>query len=186
MRKYFLGAFSPFLKWAIVGVRGVVFGVLLSFILFMAGLEGIPEAKADVSGPVCVENGGVISVNGRRHSGTCVDGTVVRLYGVKAPPLDQDCQIGGDEVWRCGLASAAALLQAVQGQQVECRGNSIDNKGRLLAICFVAGRSLNQFMVEMGWAGADKAVSTMFVDFEAEARATKRGLWSSNYRPQVD
>jgi endonuclease YncB( thermonuclease family) len=183
MRNHFFSGFNPFLRRGIVGLMVVVCGVLFGS---MAGLGGIQQAKADVSGPVCVENGSVISVNGRRYSGTCVDGTVVRLYGVKAPPLDQNCQIGGDEVWRCGLASAAALLQAVQGQQVECRGNSNDNKGRLVAICFVAGRSLNQFMVEMGWASADKEVSSMFLDFEAEARANKRGLWSSNYQPRSD
>jgi endonuclease YncB( thermonuclease family) len=155
-----------------------------SVVLFTVGLIfAAAPAHADVIGPVCVENGGVISVNGKRSSGHCIEGTAVRLYGVLAPPLDRECKIGVTEIWRCGLASAAALLQAVKGREVECRGNSNNGDGQLMAICFIAGRSLNQFMVEMGWAEADRAVSAMFNDFETEAKDAKRGLWSSSYQP---
>lgn len=145
------------------------------------------DVSADVAGSVCVENGAVISVNGKRSSGRCIDGTPVRLYGVLAPTLDQECRItGGSEPWRCGLASAAALLQAVKGREIECRGNSNDGEGRLMAICFIAGRSLNQFMVEMGWAASDRSTTSMFNEFEALARETRRGLWTSNFEPEVD
>ena len=89
-------------------------------------------------------------------------------------------------MWRCGLASASALLQAVKGRQIECRGNSNDSEGRLMAICFIAGRSLNQFMVEMGWAQADRAITSMCNDIEKLARAGRRVLWSSDYSPDTD
>jgi endonuclease YncB( thermonuclease family) len=145
------------------------------------------DAFADVTGSVCVENGAVISVNGKRSSGRCIDGTLVRLYGVLAPTLDHECRIsGGSEPWRCGLASAAVLLQAVKGRKVEFRGNSNDREGRLMAICFVAGRSLNQFMVEMGWAASDRSTTSMLNEFEVLARETRRGLWTSDFEPEVD
>ena len=151
------------------------------FVLFLSVLAG--PVRADVAGSVCVENGGVISVDGRRAEGRCIDGTMVRLYGVLAPSLDRECRIAGGEAWRCGLASAAALLQAVKGRQIDCKGNSKDRDGRLMAICFIAGRSLNQFMVEMGWAGADRSVTSMFNEFEDQAQTTRRGLWGSDFRP---
>lgn len=138
-------------------------------------------AQADVVGPACVENGGLISIDGKRSEGRCIDGTPVRLYGVLAPALAQRCLAGEGQTWRCGLAAAAALLQAVKGRQVECRGNSYDAKGQLIAICFINGRSVNQFMIEMGWAEADRSITSMFNDIEAQARAAKRGLWSSDY-----
>lgn len=160
--------------------RKVWQGVLcVSLVIFLMGLG--QSARADIAGQVCVENGGVISIGGKRSSGQCVDGRMVKLYGVAAPDLAEECRIGGSEVWRCGLASAAALLQAVRGREVECRGNSNDAEGRLIAICFTAGRSLNQFMVEMGWARADRSVTSMYNEMEDQARATRRGLWSSDF-----
>jgi endonuclease YncB( thermonuclease family) len=52
-----------------------------------------------------------------------------------------------------------------------------------VAICFLAGRSINQFMVEMGWAAADRTATSMFNEFEQQARDARRGLWSSDYQP---
>lgn len=141
---------------------------------------------ADVKGPACVENGGLISIHGKRSAGECIEGTPVRLYGVLAPALSQECQVAGDETWRCGLASAAALLQAVKDREVDCRGNSNNADGELIAICFIAGRSVNQFMIELGWAEADRSVTSMFNDIEAEARADRRGLWNSDYLSATD
>lgn len=154
-------------------------GLATVFALFV--LAASAPARADIAGPACVENGGLISINGKRSEGRCIDGTHVRLYGVLAPPLAQECQARADETWRCGLAAAAALLQAVKGREVDCRGNSNDAKGQLIAICFINGRSVNQFMVELGWAEADRSITSMYNDIEAQARAAKRGLWSSDY-----
>ena len=156
---------------------------------FFSGALGLSAqgAKADVAGSVCVENGGVISVNGKRSEGRCVEGTLVRLYGVLAPSLKAECGIvGSQEDWRCGLASAAALLQAVKGREVECKGNSKDGEGRLMAICFINGRSLNQFMVEMGWAASDRSMTSMLNEFENLAKQTRRGLWSSDFQPDPE
>lgn len=154
-------------------------GLTTVLMLLMATFTS--PARADVTGPACVENGSVISINGKRSAGECVDGIPVRLYGVMAPTLAQECGVADGGTWRCGLASAAALLQAVKGREVECRGNSINAEGQLIAICFIAGRSVNQFMIELGWAEADRSVTSMFNDIEAEARAAQRGLWSSDF-----
>jgi endonuclease YncB( thermonuclease family) len=143
-------------------------------------------AQADVTGESCVENGSVIAVNGKRAAGRYEGGTVVRLFGVKAPPLDAVCAIPEDQEWRCGLAAASALLRAVRGRQVECRGNAKDPEGRLMALCFIGERTVNQFMVEMGWAEADRSVTRMFNDVEAQARAAKRGIWNSDYPDERD
>jgi endonuclease YncB( thermonuclease family) len=111
---------------------------------------------------------------------------VVSSQLAESAPLDHECRIGPEEMWRCGLASAAALLQAVKGRQIECLGKSNDSDGRLMAIRFIAGRSLNQFMVEMGCAQADRAITSMCNDIEKVARAGRRVLWSSDYSPDTD
>lgn len=158
----------------------------LATILAVLMMLAPTPSSADVTGPACVENGGLISINGKRSAGKCVEGTPVRLYGVLAPPLALECKVAGDETWRCGLASAAALLQAVKGRDVDCRGNSQNAKGQLVAICFINGRSVNQFMVEMGWAEADRAVTSMLNEYEVAARSARRGLWSSDYLDAAD
>lgn len=161
--------------------RAIVAGLFVLVLFLLAD-----PVRADVAGSVCVENGGVISVNGKRSEGRCKDGTMVRLYGVLAPSLDRECRIAGGEEWRCGLASAAALLQAVKGRQVDCKGNSKDREGRLMAICFIEGRSLNQFMIELGWAGADRSVTSMFNELEEQAKTSRRGLWGSDFTTDSD
>jgi endonuclease YncB( thermonuclease family) len=137
-------------------------------------------ARADVSGPACVENGSVLSINGTRGAGKCNGGTLVKLYGVKAPALDAICPVPADANWRCGLASASALLRAVRDREIDCRGNSKDGEGRLIALCFIGEKTVNDFMVEMGWAAADRSVTSLFNGLEAEAKAARRGIWASD------
>ncbi|MDG2319191.1 MAG: thermonuclease family protein [Rhodospirillaceae bacterium] len=68
----------------------------------------------------------------------------------------------------------------MKGRQIECRDNSNDSEGRLMSICFIAGRSLNQFMVKMGWAQADRAITSMCNGIEKLAQAGRLVLWSSD------
>ncbi len=160
--------------------RGLILSLAITGLALFTFLS-VGPVKADVTGEACVENGGVIAIDGKRASGRCDGGTVVRLFGVKAPPLDAECAVEGNEEWRCGLAAASALLRAVRGRQIECRGNAKDPEGRLMALCFIGERTVNQYMVEMGWAEADRSVTSMFNEVEAEAQAARRGIWNSDY-----
>ena len=99
-------------------------------------------AHADVSGPACVTDGDTLVVNGKRQHTRCVGGTRVRLFGIDAPELKQRCKHANGQDFLCGRAAASFLLEHVRGRAVECRGNSEDRYGRLIAICFVDGKFL--------------------------------------------
>lgn len=108
--------------------------------------------------------------------------TEVRMQGIDAPEGRQTCLQNGRER-RCGEDSKRALQRLIGGGPVNCRVESKDQHGRLLATCFSeSGQNLNQAMVASGWA----------VDFggygrdEAVARAEKLGLWDMDFeRPRA-
>ncbi len=117
----------------------------------LVAMLGFP-AHADVSGPACVMDGDTLVVNGKRRHTRWVGGTRVRLFGIDAPELKQRCKHPSGRDFLCGRAAAAFLLEHVRGGAVECKGDSVDKYGRLIAICFVDGKDLNALMVGEGWA----------------------------------
>ena len=140
-------------------------------------------AHADVSGPACVTDGDTLVVNGKRQRTRCVGGTRVRLFGIDAPELKQRCKHANGRDFLCGRAAASFLLEHVRGSTVECRGNSEDRYGRLIAVCFVGGKDLNAMMVAEGWALAYRDYSEKYVPQENVAREARRGIWAMRFVP---
>ncbi len=138
-------------------------------------------AYADVTGPACVTDGDTLVVNGKRQRTRCVGGTRVRLFGIDAPELKQKCKAPGGRDFLCGRAAASFLLEHVRGRAIECRGNSEDRYGRLIAICFVGGKDLNALMVAEGWALAYRNFSEKYVPQENAARAPSKGIWAMQF-----
>ena len=71
--------------------------------------------------------------------------------GIDAPELHQTCTAYG-QPWACGRTSAEWLREHLNGRQVECVGHARDRYGRLLAVCYVGGESINERIVREGWA----------------------------------
>ncbi len=140
-------------------------------------------AHADVSGPACVTDGDTLVVNGKRQRTRCVGGTRVRLFGIDAPELRQKCRHPSGVNMLCGRAAASFLLEHVTGGTVQCRGNSEDRYGRLIAVCFVGGKDLNAMMVGEGWALAYRAHSDKYVPQENAARGASKGIWAMRFAP---
>lgn len=105
-----------------------------------------------------------------------IDGTEIRLYGIDAPEYRQTCQRGG-EAWSCGIEARRALQAMVSGRTVTCRPRDEDRYGRLIASCEAAGNDLGATMIKGGHA---VSLGAYDVD-EREARAARRGVWSSNF-----
>lgn len=104
----------------------------------------------------------------------------VRLFGIDAPELAQTCDNAGVS-WNCGSAAKDQLAALVDGRTVECSVTGTDVYGRSVAICTVGYLELNRTMVEKGWATAYRAYSTAYVSEEIRAKASKAGLWSSQF-----
>ena len=160
----------------------IVLVVALAPAAALVALVAFP-AHADVSGPVCVTDGDTLVVNSKRQRTPCVGGTRVRLFGIDAPELKQKCRYLSVRDFLCGRAAAAILLEHVRGHPVECRGNSEDKYGRLIAICYVHGKDLNAMMVSRGWALAYRDYSEKYVPQENAAREARRGIWAMEFVP---
>ncbi|TBW40934.1 thermonuclease family protein [Siculibacillus lacustris] len=128
----------------------------------------------DVEGPV------IGTVTGRPH---LADGDSlafgdrrIRLVGIDAPELDQDCTVGGNRR-PCGLEARDRLAQLIAGREVTCAWTRFDKFGRGLARCRVGGTDLGAALVRDGWAVAFGG----YAGEEAEARAAGRGLWAGTF-----
>lgn len=104
----------------------------------------------------------------------------VRLKGIDAPEGRQSCTRDG-AAWACGDAARDQLRNLIGKDVVSCRVEERDQHGRLLAYCAAGGRDLNRGMVSSGMAVAYGG----YVREEGEAKASKRGLWASEFtRPR--
>src|SRR5512134_1081004 len=123
---------------------------------------------ADVTGPATVIDGDTLVVAGER----------IRLEGIDAPELHQTCTAYGQQ-WACGRTSAEWLQEHLNGRQVECVGHARDRYGRLLAVCYVGGESINERIVREGWALDYRKYSTDYLQAEADAKRAGAGARSA-------
>ncbi len=59
---------------------------------------------------------------------------------------------------------------------VTCEDLGRDRYKRIIARCTVAGEDIESWMVQQGWALAYRRFLLDYVDEEADARATRRGI----------
>ena len=134
-----------------------------------------PAAATTLSGLATVVDGDSLVIAGKR----------IRLFGIDAPEATQTCDRDG-QTWACGQAAIRHLTGLIGGEPVTCSGSEVDQYGRLLAVCTVAGAHLNQTMVADGWATAFHQYSEAYALDETRARAAKLGLWTSNFEAPAD
>ena len=108
-------------------------------------------------------------------------GQSLRLQGIDAPELRQDCQRDG-ATWACGRAARDHLRSLVRSGDLQCEGHEKDRYGRLLVTCFNASDNVNAMMVGSGFAVA-------FGRYEREERMARdagRGLWAGEFMRPAD
>ncbi len=128
-------------------------------------------SERDVVGPAFAIDGDTLEVAGRR----------VRLAGIDAPELHQTCGNPAQQ-WPCGSAARVALATAVERGLVRCAGRSQDVYHRLVAICRVGEVDLAGELVRAGLALSAGRYGAL----EAEARATREGIWSGPFERPAD
>jgi endonuclease YncB( thermonuclease family) len=101
----------------------------------------------------------------------------IRLAEIDAPEWNQP--------W--GDKAKAALAKLVSGREVNIRTAGTDQYGRTLGRIFVSETDVNAEMISGGhaWAYRDYLTDTSLLTIEAEARETKRGLWSLPFNDRV-
>jgi endonuclease YncB( thermonuclease family) len=105
----------------------------------------------------------------------------IRLFGIDAPELGQECLDATGHRYRCGEEARRALRQLVQGHEIACAVIETDRYQRDVARCRAGDRELNWEMVRQGWAIAYRRQSLDFLIAEAAARKERRGLWRGDF-----
>ena len=146
------------------------FATLLTAALVLCTL--MPAARAGVE----VVDGDGLRVGSER----------VRLWGIDAPELDQECKRDGAS-YPCGQHARAALAALVAAGEVRCETVNHDRYGRTVARCLVEGRDLGAEMVRLGWAVDFPRYSEGFYrEQERDARKARRGVWADGeFMPPV-
>ena len=142
--------------------------ILVAAVLAIAA--ALPARAQSISGDASAADGDSLVIVGQR----------IRLFGIDAPELDQTCDKDGS-AWPCGEAAKAQLAELIAGQRVECRGQGVDQYGRVLAVCSVRYGEINRIMVEQGWAMAFRQYSDAYVAEELRAKTARQGLWTSTF-----
>lgn len=155
-----------------VGVRDLVLAAVVVGILAVA-LTYLPFRQDRIVGPAGVIDGDSLSILGEQ----------VRLIGMDAPELSQDC-LRDDRPWACGEAARRHLLALVAAEPaVTCTVIDHDRYGRALCVCATrAEPDLGRRMVVDGLAVSFGRYSTE----EADARSARRGLWGGVFERPAD
>ena len=112
--------------------------------------------------------------------------TRIRLEGIDAPEMSQQCTRGDGTSWQCGEAAKAALIQKIGNYSVRCEISGTDRYGRSLGTCWVGKLNLNQWLVGSGWAVAYRRYSMRYVSDEQVARGQRLNLWSGEFELPSD
>jgi len=105
-----------------------------------------------------------------------IGGTRIRLLGLDAVELDQQCRRAGVE-WACGRDARLFVADLLRAAATSCASDGSDRYGRVLARCRVNDRDLGDEIVRAGWATADIEYAIPL----AEARLYRRGIWAGEF-----
>lgn len=109
-----------------------------------------------------------------------LDGAHVRIQGIDAPELHQECAREDGRPWPCGAAARRAMADLVAKGAVACAWSGRDDYDRPLARCLAGGRDLGAQMVRGGYALSFRGGA--YDDEEAEARRERRGIWAGTFQ----
>jgi endonuclease YncB( thermonuclease family) len=131
-------------------------------------------ARYALAGEVSVIDGDGLRIGGER----------IRLWGIDAPELDQECS-RDQTVYPCGAEARDVLDRLLGAGMPSCQRLYDDAYGRTVARCSIAAVDLGAEMVRLGWAVDFRRYSNgAYADEEAKARAAKRGLWAGEFELQ--
>ncbi len=160
-------ALAGALPMIVVMIRGIASG-WFPVILTDASAA---EPTSEIVGEAHATSGDSLEISGRR----------IRLQGIDAPELDQECRLSKGSPYPCGRVAMQRLSWLVGGQKVRCKGGARDGHDRLIALCTVGPLSLNELVVASGWALADPETGADFTRAEGAAKARREGLWRGQF-----
>lgn len=176
---------SPDILWDMTKIPA------LALTLFLATLTAAPTLGAPA-----VRLEGVVA---KVHDGdtfTLVSGQKIRVFGIDAPELHQQCRAGAihapgpSPCVPCGEASRQALEELILGKEVRCesRGQSYD---RMVGECTVGKIQVGPWMLTHGHAVVSeqylkKKDRAAYVGAQSGAKRANEGIWAMTFIPPAD
>lgn len=139
----------------------------------MRGID-VPQVSdgsqpADVVGVAHVHDGDSLTIAGVK----------IRLFGVDAPEMDQNCQRPDGSDWDCGRWSRDEVRRITKGADLRCVRQDTDKYGRMVARCFLGDQDLAEQLVRDGVVFSYPQYSHDYIALEKTARGARRGLWAA-------
>jgi endonuclease YncB( thermonuclease family) len=153
--------------------------IAVAFLLFIIVTVAHGKLEESMNRPPTVPDN-VVIVEGDRLE---LDGARIRLFGIDAPELAQDC---GEpkRLYPCGREAKAALETLfLKAANIACEKKDEDQDGWTLAVCRVNGLDVGRELVKNGQALADRYYSFAYSKEEEAAKQAGRGLWASAFLP---
>ena len=126
----------------------------------------------EMIGQASVIDGDTLEIHGNR----------IRLWGIDAPESAQLCRGEDSEQYRCGAKAANDLDVFLARRPVSCNPISLDQYGRTVAKCTVAGIDLGQWLVQNGlaldWPHYSRG---QYGAVQRQAEQAGRGIWKGTY-----
>lgn len=108
-----------------------------------------------------------------------LNGQTIRLWGLDAPDLTQECRRGG-RAWYPGPNSAEALKDVLSKMtELSCETRDVDRQGRSVATCYGNGQDVGNVLVRAGHAFDFFEYSKGFyLPAEMKAKSEQLGVWA--------
>jgi endonuclease YncB( thermonuclease family) len=111
-----------------------------------------------------------------------IHGTRIRLWGIDAPESSQLCRNDDSLQYRCGAKAANDLDAFIARRPVSCTLISLDQYGRTVASCSVAGGDVPEWLLRSGlaldWPQYSKG---KYAAAQRDAEHVGRGIWAGSY-----
>jgi endonuclease YncB( thermonuclease family) len=153
----------------------VYFAILMATASFLPGTA--LSASYDLSGRVSITQ---VSDGDSLRSGDLR----IRLFGIDAPELKQQCADQNGVLWSCGTAALQQLNALIsKNKDLQCSLRDVDRYGRLVMQCFNGPIDIGAAMVLSGYALAYRQFSDLYIAEEEQAKTTLKGIWRGAFTP---
>lgn len=138
----------------------------------------LPQAlAAGPNGQVRVSDGDSFVVAGQR----------VRLFGIDAHELDQNCTHADGREIACGVWARDWAEARFEGRFATCRTLKYDQYERALATCQIDGEDVGETMLRAGIVATyPRETLRDYLDYEKEAQLLGRGIWAWDSENPID
>lgn len=115
-----------------------------------------------------------------------LNGVYIKMFGIDGPDPQQKCADHRGNAYECGYKAITWLQNWLHGEPVTCHILGQIKNNQATGICFAGDYKYDvaAIVVKAGWAVAYTQNTDIYVAYEQQAAAAKRGLWQGTfYKP---